>query len=53
MIKELTEKLINNISRAVRGKNGQIKLVCAAMFAGGHVLLEDVPGTGKDRKSVV
>ncbi len=47
MIKELTEKLINNISRAVRGKNGQIKLVCAAMFAGGHVLLEDVPGTGK------
>lgn len=47
MIKELTEKLINNISRAVRGKDGQIKLVCAALFAGGHVLLEDVPGTGK------
>lgn len=47
MIKELTEKIINNISRAVRGKDGQIKLVCAALFAGGHVLLEDVPGTGK------
>lgn len=47
MIKELTEKLIDNISRAVRGKNDKIRLVCAAMFAGGHVLLEDVPGTGK------
>lgn len=47
MIKELTEKIIDNISRAVRGKDDRIKLVCAAMFAGGHVLLEDVPGTGK------
>lgn len=47
MIKELTEKLTDNISKAVRGKDEQIKLVCAALFAGGHVLLEDVPGTGK------
>ncbi len=47
MIKELTEKLTENISKAVRGKDEQIKLVCAALFAGGHVLLEDVPGTGK------
>lgn len=47
MIKELTEKLTDNISKAVRGKDKQIKLVCAALFAGGHVLLEDVPGTGK------
>lgn len=47
MIKELTEKLTANISCAVRGKDEQIRLVCAAMLAGGHVLLEDVPGTGK------
>ena len=47
MIKELTQKLTENISKAVRGKDEQIRLVCAAMFAGGHVLLEDVPGTGK------
>lgn len=47
MVKELTEKITENISKAVRGKDKQIKLVCAAMFAGGHVLLEDVPGTGK------
>lgn len=47
MIKELSEKLIDNISLAVKGKRGELKLVCAALFAGGHVLLEDVPGTGK------
>ena len=47
MIKELTEKLIDNVSLAVKGKRAELKLVCAALFAGGHVLLEDVPGTGK------
>lgn len=47
MIKELTEKLTDNISLTIKGKRPQIKLVCAALFAGGHVLLEDVPGTGK------
>lgn len=47
MVKELTEKITENISKAVRGKKDKIELVCAAMFAGGHVLLEDVPGTGK------
>lgn len=46
-IKELAQKLTSSVSQAVRGKDGKIKLVCAAMFAGGHVLLEDVPGTGK------
>ena len=47
MIVELIDKLTENISKAIRGKDEQIRLVCAAMFAGGHVLLEDVPGTGK------
>ncbi|SHH03546.1 MoxR-like ATPase [Jatrophihabitans endophyticus] len=32
---------------AVRGKRLTIELVLTALFAGGHVLLEDVPGTGK------
>jgi MoxR-like ATPase len=47
MVKELSEKLVDNISLAVKGKRRELKLVCAALFAGGHVLLEDVPGTGK------
>lgn len=35
------------ISKAIVGKDDIIKQVLAAIFAGGHVLLEDVPGVGK------
>ncbi len=47
MVKTLSEKLIDNISAVIKGKRSEIRLVCAALLAGGHVLLEDVPGTGK------
>lgn len=47
MIQELSDKLIDNVSLAVKGKSRELRLICAAMLAGGHVLLEDVPGTGK------
>lgn len=36
-----------NISKVIVGKEKQTELILAAMLAGGHVLLEDVPGTGK------
>ena len=39
--------LRENIGMVVRGKAAEIKLVVAAFTAGGHVLLEDVPGTAK------
>ncbi|OLR95453.1 AAA family ATPase [Actinokineospora bangkokensis] len=35
------------VETALRGKRPVIDLVLTALFAGGHVLLEDVPGTGK------
>jgi MoxR-like ATPase len=35
------------VETVVRGKRSVVDLVLVAMFAGGHVLLEDVPGTGK------
>ncbi|MGQ0839625.1 AAA family ATPase [Actinokineospora sp.] len=35
------------VETALRGKRSVIDLVLVSMFAGGHVLLEDVPGTGK------
>ncbi|MBQ3664641.1 MAG: MoxR family ATPase [Lachnospiraceae bacterium] len=37
----------NEITKAVVGKDEIIEQVLAAIFAGGHVLLEDVPGVGK------
>lgn len=35
------------IGKAVRGKFGVVDKVLAAMLAGGHILLEDIPGVGK------
>lgn len=45
--KELAARLKENISTVIRGKDAEIDIVIAALLAGGHVLLEDVPGTGK------
>ncbi len=44
---EFYSALSANISRVIKGKDREIKLVIAALCAKGHVLLEDVPGTGK------
>jgi MoxR-like ATPase len=41
------QALIDNIELVVKGKNDKIKLVLTCLFAGGHVLIEDNPGTGK------
>ncbi|MBM3658193.1 MAG: AAA family ATPase [Actinobacteria bacterium] len=39
--------LIDNVERAVLGKGDVVRIVVAALLAGGHVLIEDAPGTGK------
>ncbi len=41
------ERLLDRINSVIRGKSETVQIVLAAFFAGGHVLLEDVPGTGK------
>ena len=46
-IPALAQALCENISRVIVGKEKQIELILAALLSGGHVLLEDVPGTGK------
>ncbi|MBP1992907.1 AAA family ATPase [Paenibacillus eucommiae] len=40
-------KLKANLESCILGKGDEITLLLTAMLAGGHVLLEDVPGTGK------
>ena len=43
-----TARLIReNIEKVIVGKTAEINLILAALLAGGHVLLDDVPGTGK------
>ena len=43
----LYQNLEDNISRVLYGKQKTIRLMLCSLLAGGHVLLEDVPGTGK------
>ena len=40
-------QIADNVERAVLGKRHVVELVLTAMLSDGHVLLEDVPGTGK------
>ena len=41
-------RLAANIELVLHGKHEEIKLVLAALACHGHVLFEDVPGTGQD-----
>ncbi|MDP4091428.1 MAG: AAA family ATPase, partial [Bacillota bacterium] len=40
-------KIIENVSKVIIGKDDIIELVAISFICGGHVLLEDVPGVGK------
>lgn len=46
-VKSLATSLTENIGKVIYGKNDRIKLIITALLAGGHVLLDDIPGTGK------
>lgn len=41
------QKLLDNSDKYLSGKSQKIKLALCAIFSGGHVLIEDVPGVGK------
>ena len=41
------EDLINNINKVIVGKNDVVELVVTSLITGGHVIIEDMPGTGK------
>ena len=44
---EVTTRIVDNVERVVTGKREEIFLAVVALLAGGHVLVEDVPGVGK------
>ena len=43
----MIQKIKDNVAKVMIGKEEVTKLLITALVAGGHVLLEDVPGTGK------
>jgi len=46
---QIADKVLENIRKVIIGKDETIRLLLTALLADGHVLLEDVPGTGKTR----
>ena len=46
-MRQLIEQLTENLGQTIVGKADAIRLVLVALLAGGHALLEDVPGVGK------
>jgi MoxR-like ATPase len=44
---ERVKRIVGNVELAVSGKRDGVFLAVVAMLAGGHVLIEDVPGVGK------
>ena len=47
MIKNAAQKVTENIQKVIVGKERMIQLMLAGVLCEGHILLEDVPGTGK------
>ncbi len=47
MQKNLIDAILKNIEKIIIGQTSTIKLILTAMFSEGHVLIEDMPGTGK------
>ncbi len=46
-VKEVSDKIVENVSRIIVGKTDVVKQVLTAIYVGGHVLLEGVPGVAK------
>ena len=44
---ERVGRIVDNVERAVAGKREGVSLAVVTLLAGGHVLIEDVPGVGK------
>lgn len=44
---EACKKIISEVNQVVSGKEAVVKKVLTAMIAGGHILIEDIPGVGK------
>lgn len=47
MIQESAERVAANIERVIVGKHLEVRLALVALLCQGHLLIEDVPGTGK------
>ena len=47
MIRDTAQALRTNVGKVIVGKDAMVELLLVALLSDGHVLIEDVPGTGK------
>ena len=52
IINKTAESIINNVGKVIFGKEREIRFAVTAMLCRGHVLLDDIPGTGTERSGV-
>src|SRR5437667_10748894 len=46
-VKEVAERVSSEVAKVVVGKNEELKMIIACLIAGGHALLQGVPGVAK------
>ena len=47
IVKDFANKVINNVEKVIVGKRSPVEATLLALLCQGHILIEDVPGTGK------
>ena len=46
-IQETGDRVLANVERVIVGKHAEVRFALVALMCRGHLLIEDVPGTGK------
>ena len=46
-VRALADRITENVEKVIYGKGDRVRLILCALFCGGHVLMDDIPGTGK------
>ncbi len=46
-VRALADRITANVEKVVYGKGDKVRLILCALLCGGHVLMDDIPGTGK------
>ena len=46
-VQEIANRLVENIEKVIVGKRSSVQLTVLGLLCQGHMLIEDVPGTGK------
>ena len=46
-VQSIADRIVENIERVIVGKRSAVQLTVLGLLCQGHMLIEDVPGTGK------